>query len=615
VLSVPITLALWSLSAQQPAPDLPDAVGDYAAYLRALELEASERHTETLAQLEPVWTFTPPSPLVGRAALVAARAHLALGQPAQAAAFLRRYTADIPRPEGLLLLAAALDAAGDRAAAVATWQRVYYEHPLANEADEAGRQLDRLRGDLTFSYPPAMPQAMIARAEKFAASGQQSRARREYEQMIPFLAGRDRDIARIRARAGNYRLLADTAVGDPDAEAERLYRMHAAARSAKADAQAEAAVRMLAEKHPDSPWRLEALVSLGNMYLLRNDGESYERVFRACYDAFPANLRAAYCHWKVAWRKHTTRAPDAAEWMREHLASFPKSEKSSAALYFLGRYGSALDRFPMSYYAVLSRRKLKPAPPPRIPADTPQFEPGAALRVRLHRAGLLEAAELAEWAEFEIRYAAENEGQPFAAALALAGIAHRRGAWEQGIRYIKAYAKGYLSIPLEAAPDRFWRAAFPLPYRGALETYGRARSLDPFLLAALIRQESEFDPRAVSLASAYGLMQVLPSTGRQLSRRVGIAGFRPAMLFQPDINIRLGVHYFAGLLDTFTGEVEQTLAAYNAGKSRVDNWLAWAEYREPAEFIETIPFTETREYVQVVLRNADIYRRLYGGAR
>jgi soluble lytic murein transglycosylase len=85
------------------------------------------------------------------------------------------------------------------------------------------------------------------------------------------------------------------------------------------------------------------------------------------------------------------------------------------------------------------------------------------------------------------------------------------------------------------------------------------------------------------------------------------------MLFKPEVNLQLGTYYLKSLFDANGGRWEMTLAAYNAGQTRVTNWLSWYDYREPAEFIETIPFTETRTYVQAVLRNADVYRRLYGG--
>jgi soluble lytic murein transglycosylase len=194
----------------------------------------------------------------------------------------------------------------------------------------------------------------------------------------------------------------------------------------------------------------------------------------------------------------------------------------------------------------------------------------------------------------------------------LAEVASGRGAHDQALRYIKSVAKGYLTMPFEAAPERFWKLAFPLPYRFELERNSQARDLDPSVVAALIRQESEFDPRAISRANAYGLTQVLPSTGRQLSRRLGMTGFRADRLFDPNYNLKLGTYYLRTMLDEHEGRWDITLAAYNAGKTRTNLWQTWYDYREPAEFVETIPFSETRNYVQVVLRNADVYRRLYG---
>ena len=157
--------------------------------------------------------------------------------------------------------------------------------------------------------------------------------------------------------------------------------------------------------------------------------------------------------------------------------------------------------------------------------------------------------------------------------------------------------------------------AFPLPWRAPLFQYSQAEGLDPYMVAALIRQESEFDPAVISAANAYGLTQVLPSTGRELSRRLRLRNFKPKRLLEPDFNLHLGTVYLKSLLDQFGGAWEPTLASYNAGKSRVVAWRNRMEFREPAEFVEAIPFTETRNYVQVVLRNGDLYRRLYQGAQ
>jgi soluble lytic murein transglycosylase len=180
------------------------------------------------------------------------------------------------------------------------------------------------------------------------------------------------------------------------------------------------------------------------------------------------------------------------------------------------------------------------------------------------------------------------------------------------MRYIKRYAGGYLYMPIESAPMDFWKFAFPIPYREDLERYSKQNGLDPFLLAALIRQESEFNPTVVSRANARGLTQIMPSTGRELSRRLKIAPYTTAKLFEPGMNLRLGAFYLKSIADGLGGRWEAALAAYNAGLSRARSWSSWGEFREPAEFIETVPFTETREYIQTVLRNADMYRRLYG---
>ena len=109
--------------------------------------------------------------------------------------------------------------------------------------------------------------------------------------------------------------------------------------------------------------------------------------------------------------------------------------------------------------------------------------------------------------------------------------------------------------------------------------------------------------------------QILPGTGRELSRRLHLGSFRSKRLLQPEFNLHLGTIYLKSLLDQFGGAWEPTLASYNAGKSRVLAWSSRIEYREPAEFVEAIPFSETRNYVQVVLRNGDLYRRLYQGSQ
>ena len=164
--------------------------------------------------------------------------------------------------------------------------------------------------------------------------------------------------------------------------------------------------------------------------------------------------------------------------------------------------------------------------------------------------------------------------------------------------------------PFTDVPRPVWLAAYALPFESAIRRWSENAGVDPMLVAGLVRQESAFSPEAHSPANAFGLMQLLPSTARRLAKQAKIR-YAHGRLIEPEYNVRLGTLYVSNLLKQF-GNVESVLAAYNAGEDRVTSWTAGQNYREPAEFVESIPFTETRQYVQIVTRNADIYRRLYG---
>jgi soluble lytic murein transglycosylase len=156
-----------------------------------------------------------------------------------------------------------------------------------------------------------------------------------------------------------------------------------------------------------------------------------------------------------------------------------------------------------------------------------------------------------------------------------------------------------------------WHILFPLRYEDALRRTAAQRGLDPALVAGLILQESSFDAEALSRAGARGLMQIMPATGRGLARQRRLR-YRPSLLFDPDTSLDLGTFYLRQLSDRFDGAVEKVLVGYNAGPHRVDKWTGLSPGLPEEEFIDTIPFTETRFYVRIVLTNREEYRRLYG---
>jgi soluble lytic murein transglycosylase len=155
-----------------------------------------------------------------------------------------------------------------------------------------------------------------------------------------------------------------------------------------------------------------------------------------------------------------------------------------------------------------------------------------------------------------------------------------------------------------------WDVFYPLAFWDIIVQEARARDLDPYMVAGLIRQESVFNPRAASNANAYGLMQLLVPTGRIVAQRYGVE--RPVSvdsLFEPRLNIQLGTGYLRDNLNKF-GRIEYVAAAYNAGPGRAVAWRASLPL-EIDEWAEAIPFRETRGYVQGVVRNMLQYRRLY----
>jgi len=166
----------------------------------------------------------------------------------------------------------------------------------------------------------------------------------------------------------------------------------------------------------------------------------------------------------------------------------------------------------------------------------------------------------------------------------------------------------------DSLPREVWQVMFPLRYDDKLVAAAREDGLDPALVAALILQESSYDPAALSRAGARGLMQVMPATGRTIARAKGVR-FRRTALHDPETSIDFGTHYLRQMSARYDGDVEKVLAAYNAGPHRVDAWTAARGPQTAEEFIESIPFTETRGYVMIVLANREQYRRLYGLTR
>jgi len=383
------------------------------------------------------------------------------------------------------------------------------------------------------------------------------------------------------------------------------------------------------------------LLSVGNLHLVHHERDQAIDAFRELQQRFPTGSKASYAHWKVAWLSlRQGRKDEAKKLLEEQIALYPGGNEASNALYWRARlaeednqpamarafYQKLSDRYRNYYYAVLGRERLSKLPatadPPRqyplldhVPpldhGDKVTLSDPPADDLHLQKAQLLGNGGLVDFAVREVQAAAAHEPGSWSLA-ETAEIYTDTGHYDRAIEVMKRGVPSYFAVDIPMLPREYWEALFPRAYWTDLKRYSIENRLDPFLVASLIRQESEFNPGSVSRANAIGLMQLLPGTGKLVARQASLKHYNASQLYTPTVNVELGTLYFRGMVDKFGGSIEYALAAYNAGSDRVEEWMGQGPYRDTAEFVESIPFTETREYVQAIVRNAGVYRQLYG---
>jgi soluble lytic murein transglycosylase len=310
-------------------------------------------------------------------------------------------------------------------------------------------------------------------------------------------------------------------------------------------------------------------------------------------------------------------APAAAEF-DELARRYGRSDEASAATYWAGRAwwssgDTAMARTrwetlaagdPGGYYTGLAGRRLGHSDwVPPAARDT--FVDLPAADSAMERAALLSRLGLAGESRWEYDRLLRTSDTSSERLLALADRFRRRGLASQAIGLARrALAQG---APADA---RTYRLLYPVMLEDALLAEAADHGLDAAFVAALIRQESMFNPLATSPVGARGLMQVMPELGGRLAQSLAYPVWDPVLLYQPDVSLQLGAYHLQELTGRY-GQSVHVLAAYNAGVSRVERWSQRVGVDDPEVFTERIPFAETRGYVRAIQRNEDIYRSLY----
>ena len=632
----------WFLKAQNDT-----LLREYALYWTAQAQRALGRNADAYKVLQTIQHDYPTTAM--REPLLEAFAPTAVqvGHPQEAIDALEAYSATASKSTLLYERAHAYQSAHQLARAAKDYQAVFYKFPLADEAKPAGSALSQLIHALgkEYVYPGVEMQEQRARA--FFDSHKWKEARAEYEKLLTMVkdpANPTRQRAQLRVAEsrvqlkGSPSLIAAVQTPDIEVDGERLYALSQAYRTAKKEAEMFSALNTLAQTYPMSKWNEDGLMAAGNYHWVELEREKAVVAYQRVLDSFPNGKYAMNCEWRIAWVAYLDRHPDADDRLTNFLLKYPVSSNSVDALYWLGRnaeragnaararslYGKAAERFPQTYFgnaATARLAKLGPGeenspeflekipPPPSLRSFDEPIPVAAA--DRWARAQALRGIAFDSSAEQELKNAYFATSSP-RFLLEAAQAAFDQGHYGAGMAYGRIIVPNFDSRKISEVPVAAWKALYPMPYEAALRREAAKNDFDPMFAAGLIRQESTFQADAVSPKNAIGLMQVLPKTGKLLARQLKVR-YTKNKLFEPDFNIELGMVYIAGLVRQ-TGALEYAAAAYNAGEDRIAAWKAERNYEEIPELVESIPFTETREYVQVVLRNTAVYRVIYGSA-
>jgi soluble lytic murein transglycosylase len=582
----------------------------------------------------------------------------AIGKPAARAAFaLHNWKAAgewagrfLEDPEMIWIAAQAADGAGEERTAAELERKLVYEYPASQEAKAAlPAWKEKLRGDRRL----AAGWALIAKqAAAWNAAGRYQQAAETWAHAEALAPSKER--ARLLALETRAWLHA----GQLTTTATRLKRLGQTRERAQAlEIEIELArhkgrsqdipgpLRKLAQEFPHSVWYALALHEAGNDAVLAGDDAAVEARFERLSRQFPSSGYAPQALWRAAWTAFRSGEQRAPEMLERYLRTYPHGPAAVDALYWRGVWAEQHDdgglaqecfrvaagRFPGTYFGQEARKRVgtktaggaapawmqpfetDPASPAALPAP-PAYARDVQRATWLQQAGLLDPAAtiLAH-----VAYALPAR-KSLPVARQLAAVDDERGAWSQAMVVMIRAVPHYMELRPDQLTAADWRALFPAPFAADLTAVAQQFGLDRALLLGLIRQESGFNPTSLSHAYARGLMQLVLGTARGQVRQLpaawqalkGQGRLSADDLYNPSLNMALGAAELQQLLQEF-GQPAYALAGYNAGASRVRAWRQQFPDLGLDAFIESVPFSETRGYIQAVLRNAERYREIY----
>lgn len=613
---------------------------DYSLYFLARLAASAGRSEESRQHLTRLKQDFPKSLWSAQADIELAKLSMAEGNYKDAASRLRALrTLRLKRElsdEILYLLGRLHELLREPERAYALYQELRRLSPLSSWAAAARKEVARLRAEEPLRPALSRIEPLLQEAELLARERDYSEAERIYRQLLAlvskgplrprFLMGLANVFRAARRREEAIPLLAEIVDRFPGSReaAAALYRLAEIHWNRDENSKALDYFTQLLERYPQGPFNDLAYLASARIYESQGRARDALRLYREFSKKFPDSALREEARWRLGWAYYLQGDYEQARRAFSRLAARENGRYYAAALYWQARAAQKAGRSEVardiflrllaspeeSYYKGPARQWLEKsgeAPVEKAASEpVPAVEPGGSLDperlfhlARAQELARISLPQLAVAELDEIRSSAENS--LYVKRLLMREYS-RNGAYGRSV---------IVAAQISPATDDIARYRYPLAFGEAVQRVAQENGLDPYLLLALIRQESLFDPRALSPASAYGLMQLLPSTAAQAAAALGLTPPERARLYEPEINLTLGGHHLKELLRRYGNNLVKAIAAYNAGEAAVARWEKQIRTDDEDEFIERIPYAETRQYVKLVLRNYRIYRTLY----
>jgi soluble lytic murein transglycosylase len=628
------------------------SVADYALWLRGRALQNAGRHGEAMTAFAGLNQYYPDSLRAREAKILWANSALQSGNAAQIPNFLKDLT-DKNDADALLWTAKSFEAQGNQANALNFYRKVYFYGAGSDAAKEA-------EAKLTLASQSLMPQTaeeIQTRAEKFFAAKKYTEAQTAYSSLIlsfPNAATPQIHLRRMNNFV-NLRLMNEAQGAfnliplSAKEKEEAYYNLALGYAKNKLWAQARTTIDEMRRNFPNGSLTPKAIIDAG--MTARDAKNKLEENFflQTAVASYPNATAVAGAQFELAWLTHESKNfAKSSQMLIEHLARYADKDTTNRgkAGYWAARdselsgkiaeacalYDATAYRYGANWYGHLALGRLTALRGQGKCQSAQNFGAGSLIQkaaanlktitvaAETSTARELERAEkgeqltiigLFDWAIGELEEARKTARNSPKINLALAKHYRMKGDQVNAFNALKASYPDYAQMFPEEMGREEWDIFYPLTNWSDIKYWSAQRRLDPYQVAGVIRQETIFDARAKSGANAYGLMQLLIPTARAVAKKYNASttAIYGETLFQPALNIELGTAYLRDQFDKF-GRFEYVAVAYNAGPGRVPQWRATLPF-EMDEFVEAIPFKETKGYVQGVIRNSAQYRRLY----